>query len=647
VSRGFSAFVAFVLSLFMLLVGALVVVPVERASADGLELGPDGYFSGLSAGATPVASSGWASTRRIVFGKQGSMGTYGGASVSGGYKTLAKGAVASESGRSFNTSTVPTNNWTASSTTSVGENEALLWADDVVTAGFKFDTNVSVTNSFDSADGSYQSNLARVADDKDSTDDIAGKNYSLFEQGLLSAGARKVEGVCTAAQSVGCSSGSEPVTDPVGSFSVNEYTVFPLSTGDVNKYFGHTSGYSSDANLACPSDACANSDGSWLRSAVWNTSDQAFYVWGDGGVDSYLTDADPTQFRDFGLRPAVRLELEHLLLSAHSVNQSQVLEISDSLRLTFVESGKKLTSWSGSVSGGVGSRVLSLSGSSDLGANLGWKIVDPDTNAVLSSGRTSAGGNMVLPESAMSDESKDYDLYVWGQQDGNAVDGLTNKATEPVKAIIKGWQVKIPPSYGIELTGTTTGRLTAYRIGDYAETVFDHTGALKSVRLGTPATPITLKDTLKDAAESAGGSNVDAGNPIGWVAANWLGYPTDPPTEDVTSAYSPFAGKLQLFAQQLAKDTTVLGAPAGSLPSLAGGPEPLRVSGPGLYLIVDSSGTSLPIIVGTKVFNDAVGDDGGFVDFVDAGVKGKPRLGQAALKTTVRWTGFCSLCFIG
>jgi hypothetical protein len=37
VSRGFSAFVAFVLSLFMLLVGALVVVPVERASADGLE----------------------------------------------------------------------------------------------------------------------------------------------------------------------------------------------------------------------------------------------------------------------------------------------------------------------------------------------------------------------------------------------------------------------------------------------------------------------------------------------------------------------------------------------------------------------------------------------------------------------------------
>jgi fimbrial isopeptide formation D2 family protein len=43
----------------------------------------------------------------------------------------------------------------------------------------------------------------------------------------------------------------------------------------------------------------------------------------------------------------------------------------------------------------------------------------------------------------------------------------------------------------------------------------------------------------------------------------------------------------------------------------------------------------LPIIVGTKVFNDALGDDGGFVDFADAGVKGKPRLGQASLKTTV------------
>ncbi|WP_152596836.1 hypothetical protein, partial [Bifidobacterium psychraerophilum] len=89
--RGLQALVAFGLVLFLLV--AEMVVPVERASAAPVDLGPDGYFSTLGAGALPVASGNWASTRRIVFGKQGSTGTYGGATVSGGYKTLAKGAV--------------------------------------------------------------------------------------------------------------------------------------------------------------------------------------------------------------------------------------------------------------------------------------------------------------------------------------------------------------------------------------------------------------------------------------------------------------------------------------------------------------------------------------------------------------------------
>jgi hypothetical protein len=95
-----------------------------------------------------------------------------------------------------------------------------------------------------------------------------------------------------------------------------------------------------------------------------------------------------------------------------------------------------------------------------------------------------------------------------------------------------------------------------------------------------------------------------------------------------------------LFAQALRDavkaDGDALGEVAGQLNGLdapVDSPVTLPVSGPGLYLIVDSSGASLPIIVGTKVFNDALGDDGGFVDFVDAGVKGKPRLGQAALKS--------------
>jgi fimbrial isopeptide formation D2 family protein len=635
---GIPAFIAFTLSMFMLLAGALVVVPVEPAEADDAAITgtvgagvADGYFNTLSDGTLPAAEGGWASVRRIMFGKQGNSGTYGNAMVSAGYKTLAKGEVHSEYGRSFSSTVVPSSGIGASSTTSVHAYETLLWADDAVTAAIAFDTNSPYRNSFDSGTNTYKSNLAVVSDA------VAATNYSAFERGLVRVA--KIEGVCTAAQSAGCNSGNEPVTNPSGSFSVNSYAVFPLSIGDVNKYLGHTDGYGVDDDLRCKANIdagktgnCANGVvGTWLRTSEWNYKIRAWYVRAAGAP--YANDTgDTTQF---GLRPALRLSLERLLLSADSSKQGQ--SASADLRLTFVESGKKMNTLSASVYGNGGSRMLNLSGDSDLSSQsgLGWKIVDPESNAVLGSGKTNDDGNMALPEEAMTDESKDYDLYVWGQQDGNAAAGLTNKATEPVKATIRGWKVKTPPSYGIELTGTTVGTLTAYRIGDYQDEVFDQTGALKSVVLTTPA---ALKDALKDAAEIAGGSNVDADNPIGWVASHWLGYPTDPLSDDVTSAFSPYAGQLQLFAKELAKDTGGLGAAAGSLSSLAGSPETLKVSGPGLYLIVDSSqgsGGSLPIIVGTKVFNDALGEDGSYVDFVDAGVKGKPRLGQAALKTTV------------
>ncbi|WP_353335680.1 isopeptide-forming domain-containing fimbrial protein [Bifidobacterium psychraerophilum] len=349
-----------------------------------------------------------------------------------------------------------------------------------------------------------------------------------------------------------------------------------------------------------------------------------------------MPDNRTTNFTIFGLRPAVRLGLDGLVLSALSSDQSQ--NTSGDLRLTYVEPGKQLHTWSASVVGAAGSRALSLSGSSDLGSDMGWKIVDPVTSTVLGSGRTSAGGNMVLPEALMPDVSKDYDLYVWGQEDGSAAGGLTNRATEPVKTTITGWQVKTPPSYGIEVTGVTSGGLRAYRIGDYADTVFDHTGALRSVKLETPA---GIVSALLAAAGMAGGVGVDAGNPIAWVASHWLGYPSVPLTDDVTSAFSPYAGSLQLFARALAGDTASLGPVAGSLPagtfsSLS--TVTLPVSGPGLYLVVDdsqASGGSLPIIVGTRVFNPDLGDDGGLVDFADAGVKGKPRLGRASLKTSI------------
>ncbi|WP_415456834.1 isopeptide-forming domain-containing fimbrial protein, partial [Bifidobacterium psychraerophilum] len=553
-----------------------------------------------------------------VFGKQGSTGTYGGATVSGGYKTLAKGAVVSVPDADVGMNQV----WSRSATTSVAANEVLLWADNAVTGDFKFASNAPYINAFDSAAGSYRSNLATVSDA------VGAANYSSFEQSLMRAA--PVEGVCTDSPA-GCPSGSYTQQ----SDSVNEYQVFPLSIGDARKYFNHTSGLASaNANLACPASGCTNGISRfWLRSADWRYRFAAFDVEGSGMLTSYNVSYNGA---NFGLRPAVRLGLDGLLLSADSGDQGQ--NTSGDLRLTYVESGKQLHTWSASVSGSAGSRALSLSGASDLGSDMGWKVVDPVTSTVLGSGRTSAGGNMALPESLMPDMSKDYDLYVWGQQGGSATVGLTNRATEPVKTAIRGFRVGDPLSYGIEVTGTTSGGLRAYRIGDYADIVFDHTGALRSVKLTTPAAVVPA---VLAAAGVAGGVGVDAGNPIGWVGSHWLGYPTSPLSDDVTSAFSPYAGSLQLFARALADDTGSLGPVAGSLPAgtfSSPSTVTLPVSGPGLYLVVDdsqASGGSLPIIVGTRVFNPDLGDDGGLVDFADAGVKGKPRLGRASLKTSI------------
>ncbi|MCI1644416.1 MAG: hypothetical protein LKI98_07755 [Bifidobacterium crudilactis] len=298
-----------------------------------------------------------------------------------------------------------------------------------------------------------------------------------------------------------------------------------------------------------------------------------------------------------------------------------------------------------------------LEGSSNLETHtgFGWKLVDPEdvSGEVVASGRTNydaaakSDGNMVVPCETL-ESGKDYVLSVWGQEDGSDTVGWSNRATKPITGTVTvngagcSLAIRNSPSYGISLTGQTSGTLSAYKIGDYNDEVFDQTGALKSVMLTTPA---ALKDTLKNAAEPAGATGVDEHNPMGWVASRWLGYPTDPSSEDVTSAFSPYAGRLQLFAQALRDavraDGDVLGEVAGQLDGLdapVGSPVTLPVSGPGLYLIVDSSqdsGGSLPIIVGTKVFNEAMEDvvEDGMVDFVDAGVKGKPRLGQAALKS--------------
>jgi fimbrial isopeptide formation D2 family protein len=610
----------------------MLLVSDEAAAADVVELGPDGYFSTMNAGDKPVITDGWENTPRIMFGKADASVTYGNLALSGGYKTLAKGLLTSVLGEPYKSLSLSQNAlYTKSNTTRVNADEVLLWSDDVVTGWTKFDAvNSPVVNAFDSATNAYQSNLAQVSVS------VGAANYSAFEQSLLRED--RVEGVCIRA--TGCGTGTYVVLQQN---SVNKYRVFPLTSGDMQIYLNHTSGGGDDAGVACPFDISANDhicgndptiQAYWLRSARWDLATNAHRVSRKGGVS-----AQTTSYQSIGLRPAFRLKLENLLLTANSGDQSQS---EGDLRLTFVDRDKTLMGWSASVVGGAGSRRLNLSGVSDLDTHsgLGWKLVDPDTNDVLGSGRTSTGGNVALPESKMTDVSKEYELYLWGQQDGNAIDGLTNRATEVVKMEIVDWKVKQPPvAFGIDLSGETEGALNAYRIGEYSEIIFDHTGAVKSLQLITPDDPV--KSTVLSAAVEAGGSSVDSSNPLAWVATHWLGYPTDPPSEDVTSAYGLYAGNLQLFAQALTErllqgDDDVLGEVKGSLPSgtfSSGGMRNMVVSGPGLYLIVDSTGESLPVIVGTKILNENLPGGQRLVDFVDAGVRGKPQLGMAGLKT--------------
>jgi uncharacterized repeat protein (TIGR02543 family) len=409
-------------------------------------LGPDGYFNTLSAGDTPMASSTWASVRRVLFGKQkdttaaedNNGSTYGSHKVSGGYKTVAKGPVGSQI-LSFGADQTAK----GSSTTSVATNEALMWADDVVTTGFLFASGDkcmrSPCNSFD-AEG-YQSTLAKIADDKtvvgsdESTNDVAGKNYSLFEQ--LQMDTRQVEGVCTKEQTQGCADGSEPA-DSGNSPSKNAYKVFPLSSGDINKYFAYSnSGVIANQRLACPSDTCSNSaiNGSWLRSPYWADSYNVTYIQSNGGPTYGWTDSASK-----ALRPAVRVGLGDLVLSAKAADQSQ--EKDGDLQLTFVNAAEEITSANKpkvTVARSSDNRVLEFTGGNSNLAGAtgwGWKLVDTNKttavtdDTVVASGKSNGGGNMELPGSL--DVDKSYVLYYWHQKDGTAADGWSNEATKPL-----------------------------------------------------------------------------------------------------------------------------------------------------------------------------------------------------------------------
>jgi fimbrial isopeptide formation D2 family protein len=584
--RKISVLAALILSVFSLLSGVLIFLQAEEAVAEGQSgYGPDGYFSTFGEGAAgmPMRADGATATgaRKILFGKSGVLpnaalsvdaAAASTVDIDGRYLLLGKGGNPSEHRDPSESAQGVSASWT----TPLNENEVLLWSGTEVTSAFKYAPNKDDGHSFDggtSSNGvaSYVSYAAQVSRELDSATYYAEAERRQFAPGTA------LPGVCTAGKKVSCLEAEASRSDSIG-----EYRVFPLSSGDMSEYFNSEDGAFTGDDAKRQSTGLNGNLGSWSRSAH-RSFRRYVTVLGTEGLVSH--DYETAQF---ALRPALRLSLENLLLSASIVDQSQ--NSADDMQLTFVdidaESGLSkyhVNTWIASVSGEAGSRKLEVSGNQELGNDFGWKIVDPDTSQVLGSGRTSTGGNMALPESAMSDESKDYDLYVWGQQDGSATNGWSNIATEPVKTTIRGWKVKVPPSYGIELTGATAGGLKAYRIGEYAESVFDHTGALKSVKLSTPA---GVKASVL-----AGRSDAELGGVKGSLPAGTFASPVT---------------------------------------------ETLNVSGPGLYLIVDDSGSSLPMIVGTRVFNEALDDgDGRFVDFADVGVKGKPRLGQVTLKTSV------------
>jgi fimbrial isopeptide formation D2 family protein len=197
--------------------------------------------------------------------------------------------------------------------------------------------------------------------------------------------------------------------------------------------------------------------------------------------------------------------------------------------------------------------------------------------------------------------------------------------------------------------GGSNSTYTAYLIGAYTHKIFDDDGNLATVGLANPSgtsNDATVKDAILEAAKAAGAPDAASANPADWVAANWLGYTTTPVSDDTTSAASPYAGYLQVFASALAKSTNFTTTTGVAKKTESGkqitSANPLTFEGlqEGLYLIVETAGDgnnrSLPIIVGTQAWND---NDAKRVDFADGGVGVKPALGAAQLKNDATYVG--------
>ncbi|MFT8927005.1 MAG: InlB B-repeat-containing protein [Bifidobacterium sp.] len=433
------------------LVTSITMANLQESKAVETEnpYGPDGYFSSLAAGERPVYDNGWENTPTILFGTQETDKTGQTAEndetdqtdeskTPGRYRTLAKGQLFGKLD-----SSVLEASPNASSFTSVGQNEALLFSEDTVTEPFGFDTSETASNTFDNAEDSYKSNLAKVSEKTTSTD------FSEFEQKQLVAS--PLEGTCTESHDSSC---SQPSTEPEGgSSSVNAYAAFPLAYGDITQYFPKQSnlltgnGSTSSggiAGLACPNAACSKqSAGYWLRSPLWGSADLVYSVDRNGLVETTAANGKRA------LRPAVRLDLSKLLLTSSAKDQSQDPEADQ--QLTFVDETKSFTLTKLEVKDG----KLVIDGTTDMedATGFGWKLVDPkNPDKVVSSGNTN--GNM--SHSLKEDDSNTYHLYIWAQRNEASEVGISGSASkfQNVNFSVNGLTT------GIHTSSTTTLRNT-------------------------------------------------------------------------------------------------------------------------------------------------------------------------------------------
>lgn len=431
---------------------AMSFIAAPTASADensfAFPYGPDGYFSTLMPGAKPVAESGsFHDQQTIEFGPQGVQQNWPWGQLSGQYKVLGLGPIESQD-HSYKEddadASLDFNTWSA--TTSLQSGEALLFDTKTQYPEMTYaDEDAHVP--FDNSNLGYQSNLFGY---------FGGQ--STIETSAMSA--RPVEGVCVS----NCTN-YPSIQDSISS---SEYAAFPLSTGDLNTFFGVTSlsGTLEDdhaSNIGVYSDDGEFNDdvGYWLRSPVWSAPAEAVAV----NYDGYIKNETVLDNEHYGLRTAFRLDLSKVLLTAYPARSgSGCLNPNGQVdydwnpcpvkTLTLLDSTKDMNHPQINIDSHYTVSITEAGNNPDIDG-YGWKLVDPtDPTKVVESGFVGKSETFYLPDGFM-DFQGTYDLWYWGQKNGSASAGLSNTATNPLRVTIKNMQavpyeVTIPAAYTLD-----------------------------------------------------------------------------------------------------------------------------------------------------------------------------------------------------